>query len=252
MTRVAPPTESEGLNSMTREGRTPRELRPVSIVRNYTKNADGSVLISFGDTRVLCTATIEDRVPGWLKGQGRGWLTAEYAMLPASASEGRISRDASQRGRAMEISRLIGRSLRSIIDLERLGERQITIDCDVLQADGGTRTAAVTGGYVSLHDAVSRLLAQDLLTESPITGQCAAISVGLLDGKSYLDLCYVEDSAADVDLNLVMKGDDSIIEVQATAEGQAFSRTQLDEMLALGREGIIELFEFQHKAIDGG
>ena len=237
---------------MTREGRTPRELRLVSIVRNYTKNADGSVLISFGDTRVLCTATIEDRVPAWLEGQGRGWLTAEYAMLPASASKGRISRDATQRGRALEISRLIGRSLRSIIDLKRLGERQITIDCDVLQADGGTRTAAITGGYVSLHDAVSRLLGQNLLAESPITGQCAAISVGLLDGESYLDLCYVEDTAADVDLNLVMKGDESIIEVQATAEGQAFNRTQLDEMLDLGRDGIIELFKLQHEAIHGG
>ncbi|MDK1021235.1 MAG: ribonuclease PH [Candidatus Hydrogenedentes bacterium] len=237
---------------MTREGRTPRELRPVAIVRNYTKNADGSVLISFGDTRVLCTASIEDRVPAWLKGQDRGWLTAEYAMLPASASEGRISRDATQRGRAMEISRLIGRSLRSIIDLERLGERQITLDCDVLQADGGTRTAAITGAYVSLHDAVSGLLARDLLAESPITGQCAAISVGLLDGESYLDLCYAEDAAADVDLNLVMKGDESIIEVQATAEGHSFNRAQLDEMLELGRTGIFELLGLQHEAINSG
>ena len=237
---------------MTREGRTPRELRPVSILRNYTKNADGSVLISFGDTRVLCTATAEERVPAWLKGRNRGWLTAEYAMLPASASEGRISRDATRRGRAMEISRLIGRSLRSVIDLERLGERQITIDCDVLQADGGTRTAAITGGYVALHDAISGLVEGGLLGESPMTGQCAAISVGLLDGKAYLDLCYAEDSAADVDLNLVMKGDESIIEVQATAEGEAFDRAQLDEMLELGRKGVFELFDLQSKALADG
>ena len=237
---------------MTREGRTPRELRPVSILRNYTKNADGSVLISFGDTRVLCTATAEERVPAWLKGRNRGWLTAEYAMLPASASEGRISRDATRRGRAMEISRLIGRSLRSVIDLERLGERQITIDCDVLQADGGTRTAAITGGYVALHDAVSGLVERGLMGESPMTGQCAAISVGLLDGEAYLDLCYTEDSAADVDLNRVMKGDESIIEVQATAEGEAFDRAQLDEMLELGRKGVFELFDLQSKALADG
>ena len=237
---------------MTREGRRPGELRPVSMLRNFTKNADGSVLISFGDTRVLCTATVEERLPPWLKGQNRGWVTAEYAMLPGSASEGRISRDATRRGRAMEISRLIGRSLRSVIDLERLGERQITIDCDVLQADGGTRTAAITGGYLALYDAVSGLVERALLGESPMTGQCAAISVGLLNGEAYLDLCYTEDAAADVDLNLGMKGDESIIEVQATAEGQAFDRAQLDDMLELGRRGIFELFDFQSKALADG
>ena len=237
---------------MTREGRRPGELRPVSILRNFTKNADGSVLISFGDTRVLCTATVEERVPPWLKGQNRGWVTAEYAMLPGSASEGRISRDATRRGRAMEISRLIGRSLRSVIDLGRLGERQITIDCDVLQADGGTRTAAITGGYVALRDAISGLVEGEAIGESPMIGECAAISIGLLKGEAYLDLCYTEDAAADVDLNLVMKGDESIIEVQATAEGQAFDRAQLDDMLDLGRKGIFELLDFQREALRDG
>jgi len=237
---------------MMREGRRPGELRPVSILRNFTKNADGSVLISFGDTRVLCTATVEERVPPWLKGQNRGWVTAEYAMLPGSASEGRISRDATRRGRAMEISRLIGRSLRSVIDLGRLGERQITIDCDVLQADGGTRTAAITGGYVALHDAISGLVEREAIGESPLIGECAAISIGLLKGEAYLDLCYTEDAAADVDLNLVMKGDESIIEVQATAEGQAFDRAQLDDMLDLGRKGIFELLDFQREALRDG
>lgn len=222
------------------------------MLRNFTKNADGSVLISFGDTRVLCTATVEERVPPWLKGQNRGWVTAEYAMLPGSASEGRISRDATRRGRAMEISRLIGRSLRSVIDLGRLGERQITIDCDVLQADGGTRTAAITGGYVALHDAISGLVEGESIGESPMIGECAAISIGLLKGEAYLDLCYTEDAAADVDLNLVMKGDESIIEVQATAEGQAFDRAQLDDMLDLGRKGIFELLDFQREALRDG
>lgn len=239
-------------DSIIRDGRSPVELRPVSILRNFTKNADGSVLISFGDTRVLCAATLEDRVPGWLKGKNRGWVTAEYAMLPASASDGRISRDAVNRGRAMEISRLIGRSLRAVIDLERLGERQITIDCDVLQADGGTRTAAITGGYIALRDAVDSLAAREGLETSPITGQCAAVSVGLLDGKVYLDLDYALDSAVDVDLNLVMTGDDAIIEVQATAEGRAYTRAQLDEMLDVGRKGIFELFALQRKALEGG
>lgn len=238
--------------SIIRDGRSPAELRPVSILRNFTKNADGSVLISFGDTRVLCAATLEERVPGWLQGKNRGWVTAEYAMLPASASDGRISRDAVNRGRAMEISRLIGRSLRSVIDLERLGERQITIDCDVLQADGGTRCAAITGGYVALRDAVDSLAAREGVETSPITGQCAAVSVGLLNGNIYLDLDYALDSAVDVDLNLVMTGDDSIIEVQATAEGRAYTRAQLDEMLDVGRQGIFELFELQREALEGG
>lgn len=237
---------------MIREGRSRTALRPVSLTRNFTKNPDGSVLISFGDTRVLCTATLEDRVPPWLRGENRGWVTAEYAMLPGSASGGRISRDATRKGRALEISRLIGRSLRAVIDLERLGERQITVDCDVLQADGGTRTAAITGGYVALHDAVSRLVERERLADSPMIGQCAAISVGLLGGEAYLDLCYAEDSTADVDLNLVMKSDDSIIEIQATAEGQAYDRSQLDAMLDLGRQGIRELFECQREALDSG
>ena len=237
---------------MRREGRTSRELRPIALHREYTKNPDGSVLVSFGETRVLCTAVVEDRVPPWLQGQRRGWVTAEYAMLPGSASDGRISRDATRRGRALEISRLIGRSLRSIMDLEALGQRQITVDCDVLQADGGTRTAAITGGYIALHDAVSALMAREGLGRGPITGQCAAVSVGIVEGEPYLDLCYEEDAAAQVDLNLVMLSDETIVEVQGTAEGEAFTRAQLDELLDLGQEGIRRLFAHQREALARG
>ena len=234
---------------MARSGRSARELRPVTIQRKYTSNPDGSVLISFGDTRVLCTALVETKVPKWLSGKGQGWVTAEYAMLPGSASEGRISRDAVRGGRALEISRLIGRSLRSVVDLAALGEVQITIDCDVLQADGGTRTAAITGGYVALHDALTKGVAQGTLPSVPLTAQCAAVSVGILGSETLLDLCYVEDSAADVDLNLVMRSDDTIIEVQGTAERVSFRRAGLEAMMDIGREGILKLFAAQREAL---
>ncbi len=234
---------------MARTNRSPGELRPVTLQRNYTTNPDGSVLVSFGNTRVLCTALIETKVPRWLSGKGQGWVTAEYAMLPGSASEGRISRDAVRGGRALEISRLIGRSLRSVVDLAALGEVQVTVDCDVIQADGGTRTAAITGGYVALHDALAKSVARGVLPAMPLTAQCAAVSVGILGADTLLDLCYEEDSAADVDLNLVMRSDDTIIEVQGTAERVPFGRAGLDAMLDLGREGILCLFAAQREAL---
>ncbi len=234
---------------MPRTDRATNALRPVEIRRQYTKNPHGSALISFGDTVVLCTATVDQGVPPWLRGGGRGWVTAEYAMLPGSASGGRISRDATKKGRALEISRLIGRSLRSVIDLAALGERQIIVDCDVIQADGGTRTAAITGGYVALCDAVSGLLAKGVLSASPMTGQCAAVSVGIVEGAPLVDLCYVEDSSADVDLNLVMKDDGGIIELQGTAEREAFGRGLLDKMLDMGNEAIATLFALQREAL---
>jgi len=234
---------------MTRSGRSARELRPVTIQRNFTTNPDGSVLISFGETRVLCTALIETKVPRWLMGKGQGWVTAEYAMLPGSASEGRISRDAVKGGRSLEISRLIGRSLRSVVDLAALGEIQVTVDCDVIQADGGTRTAAITGGYVALHDALTKAVSRGAIPAVPLTAQCAAVSVGIHGGEALLDLCYAEDSTADVDLNLVMRSDDTIIEVQGTAERVPFQRAGLDEMIDLGREGILALFAVQRDAL---
>lgn len=234
---------------MRQDGRAPDALRPISIQRDYVSNADASALIAFGDTKVLCAATLDDGVPPFLRGTGRGWVTAEYAMLPASASEGRISRDAAKKGRALEISRLIGRSLRSVVNLDALGERQIIVDCDVIQADGGTRTAAITGAYVALQDVAGRLVQEGKLAASPITGQCAAISVGVKNGECWLDLCYVEDSSADVDLNLVMKDDGTIIEIQGTAEGEAFDRAQLGRMLDLGEKGIRELFAHQLEAL---
>ncbi len=237
---------------MRADGRSAGELRPVSLHRHFTKNADGSVLVCFGDTKVVCTATVDARVPPWLAGNGKGWVTAEYAMLPGSASGGRINRDASKKGRALEISRLIGRSLRAVIDLEALGERQIVCDCDVLQADGGTRTAAITGAYVALHDAVESLIARGELSASPITGQCAAVSVGVFEGEVLVDLCYTEDVAADVDLNLVMTSDGGIVEVQGTAEGDAFDRKALDTMLDAAERGIHVLFAHQREVIHGG
>ena len=233
---------------MTRAGRGARELRAVEIQRGFTSNPDGSVLIAFGDTRVLCTAVAEERVPPFLVGKGRGWVTAEYAMLPGSASEGRISRDAAQKGRALEISRLIGRSLRSVVDLSQLGERQITIDCDVLQADGGTRTAAITGGYVALCDALAKVNG-GTLPKGLLTAQCAAVSVGIVNSEAILDLNYEEDSAADVDLNLVMHSNGALIEIQGTAERGSFTREQLDAMIDLGREGIDKLCALQREAL---
>ncbi|MFO7977013.1 MAG: ribonuclease PH, partial [Candidatus Hydrogenedentota bacterium] len=189
------------------------ELRPVTFQRHYTRYAEGAVLVAFGETKVVCTATVEDHVPLFLRETKTGWVTAEYAMLPRSTHT-RTSRDSLNRGRTKEISRLIGRSLRNVVDLSFLGERQIIVDCDVLQADGGTRTAAVTGAYVALHDAIDRLLAQGTIEQSPLLGQCAAVSVGLVDGEVLLDLCYEEDAAADVDMNIVCRSDGNLIEVQ--------------------------------------
>jgi ribonuclease PH len=224
------------------------ELRPVSIVRDFTKYAEGSVLVSFGDTKVICTASFEKQVPQFLRDTGTGWVTAEYAMLPRSTHERNI-RDNMKRGRALEIGRLIGRSLRSVVDLAALGERQIIIDCDVIQADGGTRTAAITGAYVALCDAANRLVANGVLNASPIVSQCAAISLGLVDGELLLDLCYKEDSSAEVDMNFVMLADGAIVELQCTAEKKAFPRDVLNDMVSLGEKGVRELFAIQNEAL---
>lgn len=207
------------------------------------------MLVAFGHTQVVCTASVEDRVPLFLRETKTGWITAEYAMLPRSTHT-RTSRDSLNRGRTKEISRLIGRSLRNVVDLSFLGERQIIIDCDVLQADGGTRTAAVTGAYVALHDAVNCLVAQGAIEQSPLLGQCAAVSVGLVDGEARLDLCYEEDAAADVDMNIVCRSDGNLIEVQATAEGEAFPRKQLDKLLDLAYFGCEQLFTLQREALE--
>jgi ribonuclease PH len=233
---------------MTRpSARSADQLRPISIQRHFTKHAEGSVLISFGDTKVLCNASVENRVPGFLRGKGEGWITAEYGMLPR-ATHDRNNREASsgkQGGRTLEIQRLIGRALRNCVDRKKLGERTITLDCDVLQADGGTRTAAITGAFVALQDAIQGLLDKGLLTESPIIGSVAAVSVGIYQGTAVLDLDYAEDSQCDTDMNVVMDGNGGFIEVQGTAEGVAFSRTQLNELLALAESGITELMRLQ-------
>jgi len=236
---------------MRPSGRQCNELRPVSLTRNYTKHAEGSVLVAFGDTKVLCTASIEERVPRWLKGTGRGWVTAEYGMLPRSTGS-RMQRESAkgkQSGRTMEIQRLIARSLRAVIDLEALGERIITIDCDVIQADGGTRTASITGGYVALADAVTHLLKQGTIKKNPLHGHVASVSVGIYKGASVLDLDYAEDSNAETDMNVVMNDAGAFIEVQGTAEGHAFRREELDTMLALADEGIKSLVEIQRQAL---
>ncbi|MDB5929134.1 MAG: RNAse [Polaromonas sp.] len=226
-------------------------LRPVSITRHYTMHAEGSVLIEFGATRVLCTASVEEKVPGHKKGSGEGWVTAEYGMLPR-ATHTRNDREAArgkQSGRTQEIQRLIGRSMRSVFDLKHLGERTIYIDCDVLQADGGTRTASITGAFVAAHDAVSKLLAQGKLTQTPIRGHVAAISVGIVQGAPLLDLDYCEDSACDTDMNVVMTGAGHFVEVQGTAEGQAFSRQEMDALLGLAEKGIRELVALQKNSL---
>jgi ribonuclease PH len=233
------------------DGRKADALRPVTITRRFTRHAEGSVLIAFGDTRVLCTASIEDRVPGFLKGKGQGWLTAEYGMLPR-ATHTRSDREAArgkQSGRTQEIQRLIGRSLRSVFDLDALGERTLTLDCDVLQADGGTRTASITGAFVAAHDAVSTLLASGALTASPIRDFVAAISVGIKDGVALLDLDYGEDSTCDTDMNVVMTGSGGMIEVQGTAEGAAFTRDELNGLLDLAGQGIAALIDTQRQAL---
>jgi len=223
-------------------------LRPVSIVRNYTKFAEGSVLVSFGDTKVICTASFDKQVPPFLRDTGTGWITAEYAMLPRSTQERNI-RDNMRKGRALEIGRVIGRALRSVVDLPAMGERQIIIDCDVIQADGGTRTAAITGAYVALHDAFCRLVEGGILQRSPLVGQCAAVSLGVVDGELLLDLCYQEDFRAEVDMNLVMLEDETIIELQGTAEKKAFPRAVLNHMLDLGTQGIRQLVAIQNEAL---
>jgi ribonuclease PH len=232
--------------------RAPDELRTVRITRNYTKHAEGSVLVEFGDTRVLCNATIEDRIPQFLKGKGEGWVTAEYGMLPRSTSS-RMNREAArgrQGGRTMEIQRLIGRSLRAVMDMKVLGERSITVDCDVIQADGGTRTASITGGYVALADAVASLLDKKALKKNPITGQVASVSVGIYQGTPVLDLDYPEDCSAETDMNVVMNGSGDFIEVQGTAEGHPFSQGELDAMLALARQGIDRLLAEQRRVLE--
>jgi len=231
--------------------RATNQLRPVEIIRHYTKHAEGSVLVKFGDTHVLCTASVDEKVPGFLRGKNQGWVTAEYGMLPRSTGS-RMDREAArgkQSGRTQEIQRLIGRSLRAIIDLEKLGERSIQIDCDVIQADGGTRTAAITGAYVALHDAVSHLLKNGLITESPLRDSVAAISVGVYKGTPVLDLDYLEDSDCDTDMNVVMTGSGGFVEIQGTAEGEPFQRDAMNAMLDLATSGIKELLNMQKVAL---
>lgn len=236
---------------MRPSNRTPLQLRPVKITRRCTKHADGAVLIECGDTKVLCTASVDEKVPPFLRGKGQGWLTAEYGMLPCSTGE-RMQREAAkgkQSGRTMEIQRLIGRALRSVVDLGKLGERTIQIDCDVIQADGGTRTASITGAYVALHDAVERLLQRKLLESTPILDQVAAVSVGIYQGVPVLDLDYPEDSSCDTDMNVVMTGHLGLVEVQGTAEGVTFDRQELNAMLDLAQQGIQQLIAFQKAAL---
>jgi ribonuclease PH len=238
---------------MTRpSGRAPDEMRPVSFARGFAKHAEGAVLIGVGDTQVLCTASVEDTVPAFLRGKEQGWVTAEYGMLPRSTHT-RSQREAArgrQSGRTQEIQRLIGRSLRAVIDLKALGPRTITIDCDVLQADGGTRTASITGGYVALAQACERLISHRAIQANPLHGQVAAISVGIVAGRPVLDLDYREDSQAETDMNVVMRSGGAYIELQGTAEGHAFRRHELDAMLALASSGIEQLFALQARALE--
>jgi len=234
-------------------GRAPDELRPIRITRKFTRHAEGSVLVEFGETRVLCTASVEETVPSFLRNSGGGWVTAEYGMLPR-ATHTRSRREAAtgkQGGRTLEIQRLIGRSLRAVVDLKALGERTITLDCDVLQADGGTRTASITGSYVALVDAVDSLVRKRVLKESPVHGQVAAVSVGIYGGIPVLDLDYREDSEAETDMNVVMNNGGGFIEVQGTAEGHAFRRNELDELLNLAANGIGQLLAKQLEALQG-
>ncbi len=236
---------------MRADGRQPDELRPVRFERDFTAHAAGSVLVSFGGTRVLCTASIDEGVPRWMKGSGKGWVTAEYSMLPGSSVE-RVGREAAkgkQSGRTQEIQRLIGRSLRSVCDMALLGERQVIVDCDVLQADGGTRTASICGGYVALHDALSRLVQAGRIARHPLTDSCAAISVGIVGGTPVLDLPYVEDSAAETDMNVVMTGGGAYVEVQGTAEGATFARGELDALLDLAEGGIARITALQAEVL---
>jgi ribonuclease PH len=236
---------------MRPSSRQANQLREIRITRHYTKHAEGSVLIECGDTKVICTASVEERVPPHKKGSGEGWVTAEYGMLPRSTGS-RMQREAAkgkQSGRTQEIQRLIGRSLRAVVDLAKLGERTIQIDCDVIQADGGTRTASITGAFVALQDAVSGLIERGLLQESPVKESIAAISVGIYQGVPVLDLDYLEDSACDTDMNVVMLGNGHFVEVQGTAEGHAFTRAEMDELLELASAGIAELIQMQQAAL---
>jgi ribonuclease PH len=238
---------------MRPSARAPDQLRPLTIVRGYTMHAEGSVLVSFGNTRVLCNASVEETVPGFLKGKGQGWVTAEYGMLPRSTHT-RTAREAAkgkQSGRTQEIQRLVGRSLRAVIDLTALGERQITLDCDVLQADGGTRCASITGACVALHEACNKLLAAGKLPANPMRDFVAAVSVGIFQGVPVLDLDYDEDSGCDTDMNVVMTGSGGMVEVQGTAEGEPFSRQQLDRLLDLATGGIASIIEAQKQALGG-
>jgi len=238
------------MTGLRRDGREPGDLREIAFTRDYTEFAAGSVLVEFGRTRVLCTASVETRVPPWLRGSGKGWVTAEYSMLPGSTPE-RVDREAQKgrpSGRTQEIQR-IGRSLRAVTALDTMGEVQITVDCDVLQADGGTRTASICGGYVALHDACSRLVAARLLSSHPLTDQCGAISVGVVDALPYLDLEYSEDVRAEVDMNVVMTGSGRFVEVQGTAEGMPFSRAELDALLELAEAGIADIFALQREVL---
>jgi len=237
---------------MRPSNRQPDEMRAIRITRNYTKHAEGSVLIEFGDTKVICTASVEERVPGFLRGKGQGWVTAEYGMLPRSTGS-RMRREASggkQGGRTMEIQRLIGRALRAGIDLEVLGENTISLDCDVIQADGGTRTASITGAWVALNDAIQHLLDKKVIKKNPLHHQIASVSVGIFNGTPVLDLDYAEDSNAETDMNVVMNSDNGFIEVQGTAEGHPYSKDELNNMLALAEKGITELFTVQRSAIE--
>ena len=231
--------------------RSTDEMRSVKFTRHYTKHAEGSVLVEFGDTKVICTASVDDRTPPWLRGKKQGWVTAEYGMLPRSTNS-RMGREAArgkQSGRTQEIQRLIGRSLRAIVDMKALGERQIVVDCDVIQADGGTRTASISGGYIALVDAVQSLLEQGVIEKSPLTGQLASVSVGIFEGNAVLDLDYDEDSNAETDMNVVMNNAGHYIEVQGTAEGHAYTRDEMNTMLALAEKGIGEIIVEQDKVL---
>jgi ribonuclease PH len=238
-------------NKQRSGARAAGQLRPVRLTRGFTVHAEGSVLVEFGGTKVLCTASVEEKVPPHKRGSGEGWVTAEYGMLPRSTHT-RSDREAArgkQSGRTQEIQRLIGRSMRAVFDLQALGERTIQLDCDVLQADGGTRTASITGAYVAAHDAVTRLIADGKIAHSPITAQVAAISVGMSGGVALLDLDYGEDSSCDTDMNVVMTGAGHFVEVQGTAEGAAFSRAEMNAMLALAEQGIVELMQMQRASL---
>ena len=237
---------------MRPSGRQPNQLRPVTFTRGFTKHAEGSCLVKFGDTHVLVTASLDEKVPPWLKGQGKGWVTAEYGMLPR-ATHDRTRREAAhgkQSGRTQEIQRLIGRSMRAVVDLVALGEKQITLDCDVLQADGGTRTAAITGAWVALHDCLKWMEARSMFKSFPLKDHVAAISCGVHDGKPVLDLDYIEDSSAGTDANFVMTGSGGIVEIQGTAEGEPFSEEMLARLLALAKAGIADLVAMQKKVVE--